>query len=80
MKSTEYLLLEKMLEKNRRLFRKKIIESAEYIDNHDVIMSKIKNIIFKFEQKDINILKNMDIDETIERFRNEIFIVKYNLN
>ena len=80
MKTNEYILLEKLLEKNRRLFRKKIIESEEYIDNHELIMKRIKKEIFKFEKADINVLEMMDFDETIERFRNEIFIVKYCLN
>ncbi|CAD0220426.1 MULTISPECIES: hypothetical protein [Chryseobacterium] len=80
MKSYDYLLLEKLLEKNRRMFRKKLIESEEYIDNHEIIMTKIKKVIFKFEKYDIDILQNMDIDETLERFRREIFLVKFNLN
>lgn len=80
MKTNEYILLEKLLEKNRRLFKKDIIELDEYIENHELIMAKLKLAIFEIEKADVNFLKNMDIDETKERFRKEIFIIKFNLN
>ncbi|WP_288446175.1 hypothetical protein [uncultured Chryseobacterium sp.] len=75
--NSEYLLLEKLLDKNRRLFRKDIIEAEEYIDNHDMIMEKLKNSIFKIESSDLKILRGLDIDDSIERYRNEMFIIKY---
>ncbi|MCE4064297.1 hypothetical protein LXM63_04270 [Chryseobacterium gleum] len=76
-RSSEFLLLEKLLEKNRRLFRKDIIEAEEYIDNHDMIMEKLKNSIFKIESSSLKILYGLDIDDSIERYRNEMFIIKY---
>lgn len=76
-RSSEFLLLEKLLEKNRRLFRKDIIEADEYIDNHDMIMEKLKNSIFKIESSSLKILYGLDIDDSIERYRNEMFIIKY---
>lgn len=80
MKTTEYLLLERMLEKNRRLFKKDIIDPDEYIENHEIIMRKLKSAIFKIEKSDMLFLQAMDSDESRARFRNEIFIVKLNSN
>lgn len=80
MKNNEYEILDRMLQKNRRLFQMKLIESEEYIENHDLIMERIKNVIVQFEKHDLQVLQKMDLDDSVERFRKEIFIVKYNLN
>ena len=79
-RSSEHLLLEKLLEKNRRLFKKDIIEADEYIDNHDMIMERLRIAIFKIEKKDLKILQGFDIDESLARFRNEIFIIRHSMN
>lgn len=79
-RSSEYLLLEKLLEKNRRLFKKDIIEADEYIDNHDMIMERLRIAIFKIEKNDLKILQGFDIDESLSRFRNEIFIIRHSMN
>lgn len=78
--NSEYLLLEKLLEKNRRLFKKDIIQSEEYIENHDLIMNKLKNAIFRIEISDFKILQELEIDESLDRYRNEIFIIRYSIN
>ena len=80
MKDREYLLLKKMLDKNRRLYKKQTIEFHEYIDNHLLLINKLKLSIIKMETIDLEYLVAIDLDESIEKFRKGILIVKYNLN
>lgn len=80
MKDQEYLLLKKMLEKNRRLFKRDVIEYDEYFANHKMLMGKIKNSIIKMNNCDINFLTAIDLDDSIERYRKGIMIVKLNMN
>lgn len=80
MKDPEYMLLKKMLDKNRRMFKKGDLEFSEYLENHLLIMKKLKGTIIKMEKIDFNFLKAIDTNESIEQFRRGIYIVKYNLN
>lgn len=80
MKDNEYLLLKKMLDKNRRLYKKRKIEFPEYIENHLLLINKLKLSIIKMETVDLNYLVALELDESIEKFRKGILIVKYNLN
>ncbi len=79
-RSSEYLLLEKLLEKNRRLFNKDVIDVDEYIDNHEMLMEKLKNSIFRIESSDMKFLQGLEIDESVDRYRKEMFIIKYSKN
>lgn len=80
MKSREYLILEKMLEKNRRLYKKGSFDFPEYIENHDAIMKQLKKEIFNVSSADLNFMIAIDTDECIDKFRKGIMIVKFNLN
>lgn len=80
MKDPEYLLLKKMLDKNRRLYKKQTIEFPEYIENHLLLINKLKLSIIKMEKIDLNYLVAIDLDESLEKFRKGILIVKFNLN
>ncbi|OBW43537.1 hypothetical protein AB670_00067 [Chryseobacterium sp. MOF25P] len=80
MNDPEYLILKKMLEKNRRLFQTQVIDFIEYIDNHLMIMERMKKSIIKFESSDFNFLAAIDTEECIDKFRKGIMIVKVNLN
>ncbi len=80
MRSPEYLLLEKMLEKNRRLYKQNSIEFEEYIENHALIMDRLNRSLFRMESTDFNYLTAIDVDDCLDRFRKGIFIVQYNLN
>lgn len=80
MKDHEYLLLKKMLDKNRRHYKKGIIEFSEYIENHLLLINKLKLSIIRMEKIDIDYLIAIDLDESLEKFRKGILIVKYNLN
>lgn len=76
----EYLLLKKMLDKNRRHYKKGIIEFPEYIENHLLLINKLKLSIIRMEKIDVDYLIAIDLDESLEKFRKGILIVKYNLN
>ncbi|WPO89922.1 hypothetical protein [Chryseobacterium sp. HR92] len=80
MKDHEYLLLKKMLDKNRRHYKKGKIDFPEYIENHLLLINKLKLSITSMEKIDIDYLVAIDLDESIEKFRKGILIVKYNLN
>lgn len=80
MKDPEYMLLKKMLDKNRRMFKKGDLEFSEYLENHLLIMKKLKGTIIKMEKIDFNFLTAIDTNESIEQFRRGIYIIKYNLN
>ncbi len=80
MKTREYLILEKMLEKNRRMYKLERIEFPEYIENHEAIMKQLKNEIFKVSNSDFNFMVAIDLDDCLEKFRKSIMIVKFNLN
>ncbi|SHF16552.1 hypothetical protein SAMN02787073_1578 [Chryseobacterium vrystaatense] len=80
MRDPEYLLLKTMLNSNRCLFKKGDIEFPEYLENHLLIMNKLKKSIIKMEENDYNFLKNIETDKSIEKFRKGIHIVRYNLN
>lgn len=80
MMDNEYLLLKKMLDKNRRLYKKKRIEFPEYIENHQLLIGKLKASIIKMERVDFNFLNAIDLEESIEAFRKGMLIVRHNLN
>jgi len=80
MKTPEYLLLQKMLNKNRRMYQQNKIEFEEYIENHSLIMDKLNKSIFKMETVDFNYLVAIDTDDCLEKFRKGINIVQFNLN
>lgn len=80
MKDHEYLLLKKMLDKNRRHYKKRIIDFPEYIENHLLLINKLKLSIIRMEKIDVDYLIAIDLDESLEKFRKGILIVKYNLN
>lgn len=80
MNDPEFLILKKMLEKNRRLFQTEAINFTEYIDNHLMIMERMKKSIIKFETSDFNYLAAIDTEDCIHKFRKGIMIVKVNLN
>lgn len=80
MKDREYLLLKKMIEKNRRLFKNDTIEYDEYFENHTMLMEKIRNSILKMNNCDVNFLAAIDLDDCLERYRKGIMIVKFNMN
>jgi hypothetical protein len=80
MKDREYLLLKKMIEKNRRIFKKDVIDYDEYFENHTVLMEKIKSSILKMNNCDIDFLAAIDLDDCLERYRQGMMIVKFNMN
>jgi len=69
-----------MLDKNRRLYKSHKIGFQEYIENHLLLIEKLKSSIVRMENLDFNFLTAIDLDESIEKFRKGILIVKYNLN
>jgi len=80
MRKTEYLLLKKMINKNRRLFKNDILEYEEYFENHFLLMEKLKQEILKMDNDDINFLTAIDLDDCLERYRKGMMIVKFNMN
>lgn len=80
MKDPEYLLLKKMIEKNRTLYKKNKIDYDEYFENHIMLMDKIRLSILKMNNCDMNFLAAIDVDDCLERYRKGIMIVKFNMN
>lgn len=80
MKDREYLLLKKMIEKNRRLFKNDIINYDEYFENHNMLMEKIRKSIIQMNNCDLNFITAIDLDDCLERYRKSIMIVKFNMN
>ncbi|MDF2931265.1 MAG: hypothetical protein K0R36_596 [Chryseobacterium sp.] len=80
MNDQEYLMLKKMIEKNRRLFKKEIIDYDEYFENHNMLMEKIKDSILLMNNCDISFLAAIDLDDCLEKYRKGIMIVKFNMN
>ena len=73
-------MLKKLIEKNRKLYKKAIIDYDEYFENHMILMEKIKKSIVRISEQDMNFIATIDMDDCVERYRRSIMIVKFNMN
>lgn len=80
MKDKEYIILNNMLEKNKHHYKAGNLEFPEYLENHRLIMRKIKNNIVKMDPNDIDFLSVIENDESVSKFKQGILILKCNLN
>ncbi|MGE8528466.1 hypothetical protein [Chryseobacterium rhizosphaerae] len=80
MKDKEYIILSNMLEKNKHHYKKGNLEFQAYLENHRLIMKKIKNNIVKMDQNDMDFLSVIENDDSVSKFKQGILILRCNLN
>ncbi|RMZ60033.1 hypothetical protein D1632_10605 [Chryseobacterium nematophagum] len=82
MKDREYILLKSMLHNNKALYKNGKLTFSEYLDNHLLIMDKLKLSIIRMEKNDFDFLSSINLkkNDPLKEFKKGMSILKYNLN